>query len=406
MRIAAINMVDFGSTGKIMMQIAKVARENGAEVKTFSTRQQSLRYSPMPPAPDGHTYYGSFLANNLHYICSRITGKYGFYSHLSTCKLIRQLKEFKPNLIHLHNMHSAFLNLPMLFRYIKANDIKVIWTLHDCWAFTGGCAHFDYVKCDKWKIGCHNCPLLHAYPSSKLDCTRSVWKMKKKMFEGFENLTIVTPSEWLASLAKESFLGHYPMKVIHNGIDLAIFRPQSSNFRMKYQLEGKKIVLGVASSWGNKKGLDVFIELAQRLPDTYRVVLVGTSEKTEAMLPENIIAIRRTSNQLELAQIYTAADVFVNPTREDTFPTVNIEALACGTPVVTFDVGGSPEILDETCGCIVDCDDLQGLIDEIYHINDTGTNPKSACLERSKSFDMYDRFSEYLRLYKECVKVD
>lgn len=403
MKVVQINMVDFGSTGKIMLQIADTARKNGMQVQTFSTPQQSVRYRKMPTAPEGHAYYGSYVSNNLHYVLSRVTGKYGFYSRCSTRKLIRRIKEFAPDVIHLHNLHSAFLHLPTLFDYAKKNHIPLVWTLHDCWAFTGGCAHFDYEKCEKWKTGCHHCPLLHAYPSSKLDCTKSVWKKKKKMFEGLENLTIVTPSNWLASLVKESFLGNYPVRVINNGIDLSVFRPLASDFRKKHQLEDKKIVLGVASPWSNKKGLDVFIELARCLPETYQVVLVGTSEKTETMLPENIIAIRRTNNQQELAQIYTAADVFVNPTREDTFPTVNIEALACGAPVVTFHVGGSPEILNETCGITVSRDDVQGMYNAIISTCENAALSEDACIKRASCFDGTGKFEEYIELYSADI---
>ena len=402
MNIAQINMVDFGSTGKIMLQIADTARKNGMQAQTFSTRRQSIRYTKMPPAPEGHHYYGSYPENNLHYVFSRITGKYGFYSRCSTQKLIQELKKFKPDVLHLHNMHSAFLHLPMLLDYVKQNHIPLVWTLHDCWSFTGGCAHFDYEKCEKWKTGCHHCPLLHTYPSSKLDCTRSVWKKKKKMFEGLENLTIVTPSDWLASLVKESFLGSYPVRVINNGIDLSVFRPQASDFRKKYNLENKKIVLGVATPWNYKKGLDIFAALPQQLPEDYQIVLVGTSENTEALLPDGIIAIRRTNNQTELAQIYSAADLFVNPTREDTFPTVNMEALACGTPVLTFKTGGSPEIIDVTCGAIVNCDDVETMKSEIIRIIETRPYTETACLNKAKSFDMYQRFYEYVQLYTEC----
>lgn len=404
MKIAQINMVDFGSTGKIMLQIAKTARDQGMQTRTFSTGQQSLRYRPMPPAPEGHTYYGSWLSNNLHYMCARITGKYGFYSRRSTSKLIRKLKEFGPDVIHLHNLHAGFLHLPMLMDYVRKNDVPLVWTLHDCWTFTGGCAHFDYQNCQKWKTGCHHCPLLHAYPSSKLDLTRSVWKKKKKMFEGIKNLTIVTPSNWLASLVKESYLGNYPVRVIQNGIDLNVFHPRPSGFRKKYDLENKKILLGVASPWSNKKGLDVFAALAKRLPQNYKIVLVGTSENTEAQLPDEVIAIRRTNDQIELAEIYSAADVFVNPTREDTFPTVNIEALACGTPVVTFAVGGSPEILDETCGTVVERDDVDHLKQQILRIGEMQPYTESACVNRAKSFDMYRRYQDYVQLYKSCVE--
>lgn len=403
MRICQINMVDFGSTGKIMLQIADAARKNGAEVKTFSTRQQSKRYTPMPIPQNGHEYYGSFVGNNLHYLRSQITGEYGCFSRIGTFNLLRRIKAFNPDVIHLHNMHSAFLHLPMLLDYVKKNNIPLVWTLHDCWIFTGKCPHFNLAKCDKWKYGCYKCPQMSEYPRSYLDASKKMWHRKKRWFTGINQLVLVTPSQWLADLTRQSFLKDYPVKVINNGIDLSVFKPTQSDFRKENGCEDKFILLGVAFGWGKRKGLDVFEELAKRLDSTYQIVLVGTDENVEKQLPANIISIRRTQNQQELAMIYTAADLFVNPTREENYPTVNMEALACGTPVLTFRTGGSPEIIDETCGGTVDCDDVQRLINEIYRIQRETPYAQEACLKRAESFDMYSRFEEYVDLYKQCI---
>jgi glycosyltransferase involved in cell wall biosynthesis len=227
---------------------------------------------------------------------------------------------------------------------------------------------------------------------------------KKALFSGLD-MTIVTPSQWLADLVKQSFLKDYPVKVIHNGIDLSVFRPTPSNFREKYGIaRDKKILLGVAFGWGARKGLDVFIDLAHRLdPDHYQIVLVGTDENTDKQLPENIISIHRTQNQAELAEVYTAADLFVNPTREENYPTVNMEALACGTPVLTFRTGGSPEILDETCGAVVACDDVDAMEREIIRICAEAPYSEAACLKRAEGFDHNQRFEEYIHLYESGV---
>ena len=286
----------------------------------------------------------------------------------------------------------------MLFGYVKKNNVSVVWTLHDCWTFTGHCPHFVMAKCDKWKTECSNCPQLNVYPKSKIDTTKFTHKLKKNWFLGVDNLTIVTPSKWLANLVKESFLKDYPVKVINNGIDLSVFKPTESNFREKYRLEDKKILLGVASGWEKRKGLDVFEELANRLDDNYRIVLVGI-DPVGRNLPERIIPIKRTESQEKLAEIYTAADLLVNPTREDTYPTVNMEALACGTPVLTFKTGGSPEIPDSTCGSVVEAEDVDTMEKEIIRICEEKPYSKEACLERAKSFDMYERFEEYIGLY-------
>ena len=238
-----------------------------------------------------------------------------------------------------------------------------------------------------------------------LDTSKKMYQLKKEWFCGVENMTIVTPSQWLSDLVKQSFLKDYPVKVINNGIDLSVFKPVESDFREKYGLVDKKIVLGVSFGWGYRKGLDVFVELAKWLSDDYRIVLVGTDANTDSSLPENIISIHRTDNQTELAKIYTAADVFVIPTREENYPTVNMEAIACGTPVVTFKTGGSPEIVDESCGSVVEVDDGDAMEKEIIRICEEKPYSNSACLERAKTFDMNDRFNEYVELYGEvCEK--
>ena len=228
-----------------------------------------------------------------------------------------------------------------------------------------------------------------------------MYELKKEWFNVVENLTLVTPSKWLANLTRESFLKEYPVQVIYNGINLEVFKPTESDFRVKYNLENKKIILGVAFAWNERKGLDVFVELSKRLGKDYKIVLVGTSETVEKQVSENIICIRRTQNQTELAQIYTAADLFVNPTREEALGLVNLEALACGTPVVTFKTGGSPECIDQTCGSVVEKNDVDGLLSEIIRICEQKPYSKEACIERAKKFDMNEKFLEYVKLYEQ-----
>lgn len=395
MKIAAINTCDYGSTGKIMLQIASLAREHAHEIYTFSKKWVRNKGNK------GHIYFGYFVDHAFHRIFGEILGLYEIFSFFSTLSLIRRLRFFSPNLLHLHNLHGSYLNLPLLFGYIKKHDIKVIWTLHDCWAFTGHCPHFTMAKCDKWEGGCHDCPQFREYPKSFVDNSKYMYRLKKKWFTGVKNMTIVTPSEWLAGLVKESFLKEYPVKVINNGIDLSIFKPTQSDFREKHGIGDKYIVLGVAFGWGKRKGLDVFVELAKRLdPKKYQIVLVGTDNEADKQLPESIISIHRTQNQTELAEIYTAADVFANPTREENYPTVNMEAIACGTPVVTFKTGGSPEILDETCGSVVPCDDVDAMEREIIRVCETKPYSVEACLEKAKCFDKDEKFKEYIELYE------
>ena len=404
MRIAGINMHSFGSTGKIMLNITDCARHEGMEVRTYSTHVFSFFYTKRPPAPFGHKYYGTWFENGLHFLIARITGFNGCFSYFGTRQLISDLKKYRPDIIHLHCLHQFCTHFPSLFRYIKKSGIPVVWTLHDCWAFTGKCPYFDIAKCDKWKTGCHHCPQYRDYPESCLDPTRLMYKLKKKWFTDISNMTVVAPSQWLAGLVRQSYLNEYPVRVIHNAIDLDIFKPTPSDFRKKHGLEGKYIVLGVADNWGYRKGLDVFVELSKRLDSRkYQIVLVGTSEYSEKQLPPDILAIRRTQNQAELARLYSAADVFANPTREEVFGMVNAEALACGTPVVTFDTGGSPEVSDKTCGSVVPCDDVGALCSEIIRVCETKPFLKDACLKRAQYFDKNSKFPEYINLYREIA---
>jgi putative colanic acid biosynthesis glycosyltransferase len=229
--------------------------------------------------------------------------------------------------------------------------------------------------------------------------------MKRQLFTSMSHMTIVTPSKWLADVVGQSYLKDYPVRVINNGIDLDVFKPAESDFRIRYNIPSDKpVILGVAFDWGERKGLDVFIKLAEDFGDKYQIVLVGTDDHIDAQLPENIISVHRTQNQQELAEIYSAADIFVNATREDTFPTVNIEALACGTPVITFETGGSPEIPDNSCGVVVPCDDVGAMESAICHIIEERPFTQEACRKRAEMFDMNDKFAEYVKLYQELFE--
>ena len=400
MNVIAINSVDYGSTGKIMLQVASKGRMQGLPCYSFSKKWRHSKTSCQ-----NHSYFGFFFENAFHYVVGKIVGNSVFYSFVGTLMLLSKIKKSNPGLIHLHNLHGSYINLPLLFSFIKRYNIPVVWTLHDCWSFTGRCPHFVMTRCDRWMTGCHDCPYpKKSYPQSYIDTSLIMWKLKKRWFTGIENCTLVTPSQWLADLVKQSYLKDYPVRVINNGIDLSVFKPTESDFRNRYGLVGKKIVLGVAFGWGMRKGLDVFIELSKRLPEDYQIVLVGTDNNVDKQLPANIISIHRTQNQAELAEIYTAADVFANPTREEVLGLVNVESLACGTPVVTFKTGGSPECINETCGSVVPCDDVDAVEIEIRRICEEKPYSKDACITHSKNFDMNARFQEYVDLYKEYVK--
>lgn len=394
MKIVQINTTcGVGSTGKICVGISQILVEKNIEnYILYSSKSNGYKYG----IKRSDDKYIKFQA-----LKSRVFGNYGFNSGKATKKMLFELERIKPDIVHLHNIHGHDCNLEMLFKYFKENKTKLVWTFHDCWSFTGYCTYFTMMKCGKWRTQCSECVQKREF-SWFCDKSKILFGKKKNIFQWLD-LTIVTPSQWLADLVKQSFLKDYPVKVINNGIDLTIFKPSESSFRERNGLENKKIVLGVAFDWGERKGLDVFIDLSKKLPDDYKLLLVGTDDKIDKNLPKNILSIHRTQNQQELAKIYSAADVFVNATREDNYPTVNMEALACGTPVITFKTGGSPEMLDETCGSVVDCDDVEALEKEIIRICTEKQYSAEACIKKASEFDKNERFMEYLKIYKRVI---
>jgi putative colanic acid biosynthesis glycosyltransferase len=397
-KIVFVNTCLYGSTGRIVRQIQDVAEKKGMMTWTVTSYDRSGRVK----YKNHDIIIGNFFSRYLHLLISRFMGIGGLFSNIATIRLVKRLNQIKPDIIHLHNLHNAYINLPILFSYIKKNDIRVIWTLHDCWAFTGRCPYFDITNCSKWKEGCGNgCPFpKDEYPISYINNTRLMWKIKRKCFDGVQNLIIVTPSEWLRNIVDSSFLAQYKAIVINNGIDLSLFKPTEGNFKSKYDVSDKNIILGVALAWDRRKGIDVFAKLDELLSDEYQIVLIGVNEEQKRTLPSSIICIGRTNSQTELAEIYSAADVFLNPTREDNFPTVNIEALACGTPVITFNTGGSPEIIDDTCGIVVNDGDYDALVAAVSDICKKNDFTVEHCTNRARKYDMFDRFDEYIKLYE------
>ena len=391
MKIVQINTTcGIGSTGKICVGISCVLKANDIDNR--------ILYSSVSSKPSLGISVSNKVCLKFQALKSRVLGNYGFNSLASTAKIIAELDRIEPDIVHLHNIHGHDCHLGRMFTYLKKNKIKVVWTFHDCWAFTAYCPHFTMMKCNKWMSHCSNCIQRKEF-SWFVDRSDKLFEKKKSLFNGLD-MTIVTPSQWLADLVKQSFLKDYPVRVINNGINLDMFSPVVGEFKEKQGIANKHIVLGVAFDWGVRKGLDVFIDLSKRLPSDYKVVLVGTNDGVDKLLPDNILSIHRTQNQKELAEIYSAADVFVNPTREENYPTVNMESLACGTPVLTFRTGGSPEIIDETCGAVVDCDDVDALEREIIRICNDMPYSREACLNKAKTFDQNERFKEYIELYE------
>lgn len=400
MKIVEINGTNYSSTGNIMLNIASEARKNGFDVFTCcknSKKANEYHY-------ENQIYIGSRIERVISEEFAYLTGYHNYFNYFGTKAFIKKLKEVKPDLIHLHIVHDTYINLNLLFNYIKEENIPVVWTFHDCWAFTGRCPYFDIAGCNKWKTGCSNCPQLDKYPQTKIDKSELLWKKKKEWFTNIKNMTIVTPSNWLANLMKQSFFNAYDIKIINNGIDLNKFKPTVSEFRNKYRIYNKYMLLGVGYNWAPRKGLDSFIELAKRLPSNYQIVLVGTNDSVDSLLPDNIISIHRTYNQEELIDIYSSTDLFINPTLEDNFPTVNIESLACGTPIITYNTGGSPEVIDEKCGSIIEKGNIDALEKEIIRICENKLFSKQDCLNKAKEYSAENKYNEYVELYKEILE--
>lgn len=387
MKILMINVVcGIRSTGRICTDLAETLNERGHQVKIIYGREE---------VPEKFQKYalkmGSDFSVNMHAVKARLFDRCGFGSRLDTKKVIRQIEEYNPDIIHLHNIHGYYINVDELFNYIKKSGKKVVWTLHDCWSFTGHCAYFDYVQCDKWKTGCHHCEQKTEYPARNgFDMSKKNYRDKKAIFTGVKDLTIVTPSRWLSDLVSQSFLKEYETRVIYNGVDTSVFKPTPSGIKEKYGCNGKKIILGVAAVWDKRKGFEDFLQLSEKIDDSYRIILVGLDEKQMEKLPSNIIGIKRTNSVTELAELYSAADVFVNPTMEDNYPTTNIEAIACGTPVVTYKTGGSTESA-EMFGVSVERGNVDALLRAIRSID--------SVKENNIDIDYRNTVEKYIELY-------
>ena len=344
----------------------------------------------------------------MHALGSNLFDRHGLFSGFRTRELVKKLKRLKPDIIHLHCIHGYYINYRILFEFLSEVNVPVVWTFHDCWPFTGHCAHFENAGCKKWMKGCHSCELLKQYPRSLfVDNSERNWHLKRMCFTSVDNMHLVAVSSWLGELVRQSFLTKYPIHVIYNGVDLSLFKPVHNNIRNEYGIYPDEIlVLGVATAWGKDKGLDDFVKLSKE-PDI-RVILVGVSDTLKRRLPANMITINRTENQSRLAELYSAADIFVNPTYNDSFPTVNLEALACGTPVITYRTGGSPEAVTNETGVVLEKGDINGLMHAVRSL--AGSSFKyehsSDCIRRAEMyFDKDKQFDKYTRLYKELLNL-
>lgn len=378
------------STGKICEDIAKVAIEHGWE--TYIAWGRFAK-----PSVSNEIRIGSTIETYEHYAEHRLFDREGLASRRATKRLIQAINNIRPDIIHLHNIHDHYLNYPLLFRYLAMIDIPVVWTQHDCWAFTGGCMYFDMSGCEQWKSGCLNCKEKRAVFENK---AAYQFENKKALISNIKNLTFVPVSDWLHSLLEQSVQQSRPIVTIHNGVDLTRFRPMDRTNNLKLP---KFKILGVAAIWDARKGLVDFAELRSKLSEDYEITLIGLTPKQISSLPKGINGIQRTQNVEELVQLYSDANVFLNPTYSDNFPTTNIEALACGTPVITYRTGGSPEAVDKKTGIVVEQGDVNGLVEAIYRMK---KEPLSSADCRKRAEDYFEKdkcFEKYIELYNSLI---
>lgn len=388
--ILQINTVaTWGSTGRIADSIGDLALDEGWRSVIAYGRE------PHYKSNSELIRIGSNIDVNLHGVASRIFDSHGLWSKKATRHFIKQIDNIKPDIIHLHNIHGYYLHFPTLFNYLRLSKIPTVWTLHDCWPFTGHCTHYMARNCARWQTGCHHCPAKKEYPASFV-ADRSVrnYHLKKQYFTGLQNLTLVPVSEWLACDLRKSFLKDANICVINNGVDVETFKPcfpKSDN-----------VIIGVASVWDHRKGLDDFVALRKLLDSTIKIKVVGLTKKQINALPDGIEGISRTNSVKQLAQLYSEATVLVNPTYEDNFPTVNLEALACGTPVITYNTGGSPEAIDVKTGGVVERGDINAIVEAF---NRAKSLKSEDCRERAeKYYNSKARFAEYINLYISIIK--
>lgn len=404
MKLLQINVTaNSGSTGRIAEDIGLLASSNGWESYIAYGRTNNNSKNKV-------IRIGNDFDIKLHGLLTRVfdNHSFGYSSKKATKEFIKEIDKIKPDIIHLHNIHGYYINSKVLFEYLSKLDIPIVWTFHDCWSFTGHCAYFDSVCCEKWKKGCYSCPLKKSYPASYVfDRSRKNYIEKRIFFNSVKNLTIVPVSNWLGDLVKESFLSSNNIKVIHNGIDINTFKPNTNNkdTRGKFGLKDEFILMGVASPWSERKGLKDFIKLSKLIDENTKIILVGLEQNQIDVLPNNIIGIRRTENVNQLADLYSLADLFINFSVEETFGLTTAESLSCGTPALVYNATACPEVVSEDTGFIVEKGDLDSVIKVINEVREKGKEFYSdKCRERAVSyFNKDDRFMDYIDLYRSLL---
>ena len=400
MKVLQINTVcGRGSTGRIVADIHNSLPSRGHTGKVLYGRYSA-------PKNMDAIKIGSKTSTLYHVFKTRVFDRQGFASYMATRKAIAEIEKYQPDIIHLHNLHGYYLNINSLFKYLAKKDIPIVWTFHDCWPFTGHCVHSNYIGCKKWKTGCFQCPKKKEYPNSYLfDNSKKNYKQKQALFNLPKNLTIITVSDWLKGEVEKSFMSKYSVVRIYNGVDRNVFIPMNTNIKERLGIAGKFMLLGVSDTWSERKGLSYFMRLSQELKEDEVLVMVGFKKEELAGLPKNIIALERTDSVQELVELYSAADIVLNPSFEETFGLVTAEALSCGTPVIVSNTTASPELVDETCGRIIEKNDYEGLKCTIEELKRKPLS-RVACIKRAELFDKEKNYQLYIDLYEKVLGVD
>lgn len=400
MKVAYINsVVGYGSTGRIVYQLSHM---DGIQGKVYYGRKENNT--------DADAYrMTKFIGNAKHAMSTFVKGNHGFSNTQETKDMVEDLMKFNPSLVHLHNLHGFYLDMEVLFEFLRETQVPVVWTLHDCWSFTGHCAHFEASGCEKWKNGCEGrCPGALSYPYTfNPYCAKKNYAKKNELVHllGRNQMTIVTPSNWLEDRVKESFLKDFPVRTIHTGINTEVFYYRNSVFRKHHDIINKYMILAVASVWYKDKGLDDLVRIANHLKQNQVLVIVGVNERQKHLFTGlNVICVNRTADVNELCEIYSSADVLINPTYQDTFPTVNLEAMACGTPVITYQTGGSPESLTNKTGIVIEKGNVQEMEHTIEQLQKKEIILESKhCVEQARRYKEENMLLAYRALYVDKV---
>ena len=389
-----------GAPGIIVEQIGQMAQSAGWEVAVVHGCRHyfpsNLRTIAKSTRSDEY----------LHALKGILFDAHGLGSKSHTKQIVKLLENYKPDLIHLHNIHGYYINYPVLIEYLNTAKIPVVWTFHDFWPITGHCVHFDFVGCDKWKKGCFNCQYHKEYPFSIVDRSKQNYDLKKKLFNSLENLTIVAVSDWVKSVLKDSFLGEQSINRIYNGVDTTVFSPKDSSFRHMHGInENDFMLLGVASPWSETKGIIDYFKLRGFLPPSYKIVLVGLTAKQMKTLPDGILGLERINSREELSEVYSAADVVLNLSYQETFGLTTVEGLSCGTPGIVYNRTASPELVSSDVGLVVEAGNIEALVDAIKQVRTNGKHFYSeACRHRAiYEFDKTKCYQQYIDLYSKIV---